>query len=172
MPKAVILGLGNRLAGDDAFGVLAAEALQECGAPAASVELDVFEAVELLRDADKVVIVDALGTEWGKPGEVVALEVQLENVDVEVLRNLWAHRITPVQLLATAWGVGAFKGKAWIVGVVSDNVEFLSPVSQRTADSFHEVCELICRLLPELRIDCSCAGNRFREKLSRPLVQP
>lgn len=170
MTRTIILGVGNRLAGDDAFGVLAAEALRECGAPAESVELDVFEAIELLRGADKAVILDVLGAEWGELGEVVALRVQLDSVDAEVFRSLWAHRITPAQLLATAWGVGAFKGEAWIVGVVSNNLEFLSPMSQRVAESFRKVCGIVNMLLPELNVSCDCAEERFKEKLVRPLV--
>uniref|UniRef100_A0A7C1T6L8 Hydrogenase maturation protease n=1 Tax=Thermofilum pendens TaxID=2269 RepID=A0A7C1T6L8_THEPE len=170
MPRAVIIGLGNRLAGDDAFGVLAAEALRECGAPAETVELEVFEAVELLRGAEKAIVVDVVSTEWGNLGEVVALEVLFENIDAEIFRGLWAHRVTPVQLLATAWGVGAFRGKAWVVGVVSDQLEFLSSVSQRTASSFRKVCEVISGLLPELHVDCSCAEKEFSRKLAQPLL--
>jgi len=172
VPRAVIIGLGNRLAGDDAFGVLAAEALQECGAPAETLELNVFEVIELLRGAEKAVIVDVLGTEWGDLGEVIALEVRFESMDIEVFRGLWAHRVTPVQLLATAWGVGAFRGKAWVVGVVSDRLEFMSSISQRTAHSFRKVCEMINSLLPELHVDCNCAEKEFEERLAQPLVQP
>jgi hydrogenase maturation protease len=69
MGRRLVVGLGNRLRGDDAIGLEVAEALAGSpGIEAVALEGEPVELIELWRDAREVVIVDAVA--GAEPGRV------------------------------------------------------------------------------------------------------
>ena len=76
--NTLILGIGNPILTDDGVGIKIAQRLKE-GNP----ELEVIETSEagialldLVADYDKLVIIDSIKTEEGKPGDLYKLELE------------------------------------------------------------------------------------------------
>ncbi len=76
--KTLILGIGNPILTDDGVGIKIAQKLKE-GNP----ELEVMETseagialLELIVGYDKLIIIDSIKTERGKPGELYRLELE------------------------------------------------------------------------------------------------
>ncbi len=65
----LILGCGNRLRGDDAAGIVAAEQLRALGVPARDSSGETSELIEAWSAADDVVVIDAVAT-GAPPGTV------------------------------------------------------------------------------------------------------
>jgi hydrogenase maturation protease len=75
--KVLILGVGNPILSDDGVGIHVARELKKRSMPGVDVEELAASGLELLdvvRGYDKVVIIDAIQTTRGKPGELHILE--------------------------------------------------------------------------------------------------
>jgi hydrogenase maturation protease len=103
--KTLILGLGNPILTDDAVGIrIAQELRQELS------DLDVVETSEAgialldyMVGYDKLVIIDSIKTEKGKPGELYKLELEDLNTPVNLSSS---HGID----IATAFKIGEVLG--------------------------------------------------------------
>jgi hydrogenase maturation protease len=79
-PKSVIVGLGNPILSDDAVGIVVARRVYESLNPDANVDfieagVGGFELVEMLYGYDKAVMVDAMQTDLGSPGEFCLVDL-------------------------------------------------------------------------------------------------
>ena len=75
--KVLVLGVGNPILSDDGVGIHVARELKKRKLPGVEVEELAASGLELLdvvRGYDKVVIIDAIQTTKGKPGELHVLE--------------------------------------------------------------------------------------------------
>lgn len=75
--KVLVLGVGNPILSDDGVGIHVARALKKRGLPGITVDELAASGLELLdvvRGFDKVVIIDAIQTKGGRPGELYILE--------------------------------------------------------------------------------------------------
>jgi len=75
--KVLVLGVGNPILSDDGVGIHVARELKKRSMPGVDVEELAASGLELLdvvRGYDKVVIIDAIKTTKGKPGELHILE--------------------------------------------------------------------------------------------------
>jgi len=75
--KVLVLGVGNPILSDDGVGIRVARELKKRKLPGVDVEELAASGLELLdvvRGYDKVVIIDAIQTTKGKPGELHILE--------------------------------------------------------------------------------------------------
>jgi hydrogenase maturation protease len=75
--KVLVLGVGNPILSDDGVGIHVARELKKRSIPGADVEELAASGLELLdvvRGYDKVVIIDAIQTTNGTPGELYILE--------------------------------------------------------------------------------------------------
>jgi len=75
--KTLVLGVGNPILSDDGVGIHVARALKGRGLPGVDVEelpASGLELLDMVLDYDKVVIVDAIRTKGGAPGEFYVLE--------------------------------------------------------------------------------------------------
>ena len=75
--KVLVLGVGNPILSDDGVGIHVARELKKREMPGVDVEELAASGLELLdvvRGYDKVVIIDAIQTTKGKPGELYILE--------------------------------------------------------------------------------------------------
>jgi len=90
--NTLILGIGNPILTDDGVGIKIAQKLKE-GNP----ELEVMETseagmalLELMAGYDKLIIIDSIKTEQGKPGELYKLELEnlKPNMDFSSSHNI------------------------------------------------------------------------------------
>lgn len=75
--RALVLGVGNPILSDDGVGIHVARELGARGLPGVTVEelpAGGLELLDLVLDHDVVVIVDAIQTSGGKPGQIHELE--------------------------------------------------------------------------------------------------
>jgi hydrogenase maturation protease len=75
--KTLILGVGNPILSDDGVGIHVARMLKDKGLPGIDVEelpASGLELLDVVLGYDKVVIVDAIKTDGGVPGEYYVLE--------------------------------------------------------------------------------------------------
>lgn len=75
--KVLVLGVGNPILSDDGVGIHVARELKKRSIPGVDVEELAASGLELLdvvRGYDKVVIIDAIQTTKGRPGELYVLE--------------------------------------------------------------------------------------------------
>lgn len=75
--RVLVLGVGNPILSDDGVGIHVARELKKKGLPGVDVEELAASGLELLdvvRGYDKVIIIDAIQTSQGKPGELFVLE--------------------------------------------------------------------------------------------------
>src|SRR4030042_2064438 len=75
--KILILGVGNPVLSDDGVGIHVARILREKGLPGVDVEelpASGLELLDVVLGYDKVVIVDAIKTDGGVPGEYYILD--------------------------------------------------------------------------------------------------
>jgi len=97
----LILGIGNTILTDDGVGIKIAQKLKE-----RNTKLEVIETSEagitlldLIADCDKLVIIDSIKTEKGKPGDLYKLELE----DLQPSKDISSsHGIG----IATAFGLG------------------------------------------------------------------
>jgi len=75
--RTLVLGVGNPILSDDGVGIHAARLLKDEGIPDVEVEelpAGGLELLDLVRGYDRVVIIDAIETKDGKPGDIYRLE--------------------------------------------------------------------------------------------------
>ncbi|WP_054567717.1 MULTISPECIES: HyaD/HybD family hydrogenase maturation endopeptidase [unclassified Frankia] len=119
----LVLGIGNELLGDDGVGVVAARQLQQPAIPA----VDVLDGGTLglmlmpyLAGRHAVLIIDAVSTEHGRPGDVVVL------ADGDVRRGhgvrATAHDIGLVDALAATELAGCAPRHVALVGIVPESI--------------------------------------------------
>lgn len=169
--RRVLVGVGNLMYGDDAFGVLFAEATAKCahGIDVINGGNNLFYLSSVIGEYDKVVFVDILDREFGNIGEVAVIEIKPEGLSEEEVaqlfsRETFAHTATPAHVVAIARVSGEFWGKSWIVGVIGANRNFASAISSKVVEAVPEVCLKVNRILGEEKnaIDCACLEEEFR----------
>lgn len=89
--KTLVLGIGNPILGDDGVGIHAVRKLKEETSEADLEEASVsgLELVELFKGYAKVIIIDAIKTREGKPGDVQVLGID----DIPTLHGLSPHDV-------------------------------------------------------------------------------
>jgi hydrogenase maturation protease len=81
MMKVLILGVGNSIMTDDGVGVHAARVARSLLAPSERIDVEEaevagFALLDLLRDRDRVIIIDALDAGTRAPGEVIVKSLE------------------------------------------------------------------------------------------------
>lgn len=133
-----IIGCGNPLAGDDGIGVRIINELKTLSLPEEIVLLeggtDPLNLLEMLRGADKVILIDAVKGA-GKPGEVFLLT--LDQVDLESQAGLSLHQFNLAQVMALGHSLfpKEMPQEILVVGVeavntTSFNLELSEPVQR------------------------------------------
>lgn len=75
--RTLVIGIGNPILSDDGVGIHVARELQKKGLPGVDVEelaASGLEFLDIVRGYDYVVVVDAIKTSTGKPGDIYELE--------------------------------------------------------------------------------------------------
>lgn len=171
-PRILIMGVGNRMYGDDAFGPLFAEALERCGAPALNSELDVFTAVSHLEGVDLLIFIDVVDKSFGEPGDVVVLRIDPrtlspEEVATAISFETSAHQVTPAHIVLLGYSSGFFRGEAYVVGVVSEHTDFARKMSSRVVAAAERACLKLREIARSAEINCVCVQKEFRNIVAR-----
>jgi hydrogenase maturation protease len=141
----LIIGYGNRLRGDDAVGVLAAECLHE-SSPDPQVEILAVhqltpELAEPISRADRVTFVDACVE--GPRGEVT-----IRSIRSAVLPDAaFTHHATPEGLLAAARALYGRAPDACLISVAGADFSFALEPSLELRRSVDSVVSLLRRIL-------------------------
>jgi hydrogenase maturation protease len=138
--KALLIGYGNELCGDDAVGPLAARKVAEWGLPGVCC-LDVCqltpELVDELAEVERVVFVDArLG------GDSVAVDELSGGGDAPA-----GHVSNPRGLLALCEVLHGRRPRGWLVTVPADSLELGVGLSARAELGLRQAVTLLRRLL-------------------------
>lgn len=113
-----IIGLGNRLYGDDAIGSLTAACMEELGLPAFDAGANGFQALSAIEEGDVVFFIDVMLMEE----EEGIFRVDLDRADLVEITD--PHRLTPLQVLSLSARSKARPKEAYIVGVRPESLDW------------------------------------------------
>lgn len=148
--RAVVLGVGNLIMGDEGVGVRCVERLEATGAlPAGVTAIDggtsTNELLGDLEDLDLLVIVDAVAS-GGEPGSLVRLEG--DQIPFAFSNKMSPHQHGINDLLATLRLIGRAPGRVVLLGVTPARIELGMELSPTVAAALPALCE---RVVAELR---------------------
>lgn len=148
MKKILILGIGHWLMGDDSLGPLVIQRLKKMKLPS-EVELDeigpaVIDALPLLENREKVIIVDALKADE-PPGTI--LRIPAEQLLASDKEKLSLHQMNIADVLKLAAQLG-YKSETVIIGMVIE--EPLAPIEKLSEQIKKNLPSLIKAILKEL----------------------
>lgn len=162
--KTLVLGLGNPILTDDGVGIRVAQALADKLDPqeAAVTETSMagLHLLDLLVDFDRVVIIDAIQTKKGKPGQIHRLEPEALNIT--------RHAATTHDIdFGTALELGRRLGLAMpqeiiIFGVEAEDVTTFNEVCTPEVERAIPLCAEIVREVVEGGTTTGCAGSARR----------
>jgi hydrogenase maturation protease len=149
--RALVIGYGNPLRGDDALGLHAAEALWAIPEIASdpSVRIESVhqltpEVAESIADAQLVIFIDASVPSPGMaPGSMRCDEIGPALQSVETL----GHHLTPAQTLAYARGFFGANSKAYVASIVSESFDYGAPLSAGVEAAVAPLVEWVLALL-------------------------
>ncbi len=147
--RILVLGIGNALMRDDAFGVRAVETLRERYAFPPQVELVDggtlgLDLLPLLEGVDRLLVLDAL--ELGEPPGTV-LRLEGEEVPRVLATKVSVHQMGLRDLLAVAELQGHLPGEMVIWGVQPASVEMGLELDPRVASALEDVVAGVYREL-------------------------
>ncbi len=150
--KTIVLGIGNPIIGDDGVGFHVIEKLEK-DPPDGDVTLTACDAsglaiLDLIVDFDRAIIIDAIQTADGTPGQIYRLGIN----DFTVTK----HTISPHDVdLPTALDIGKMlqlkiPHKIDIIGVeIPDALEFSTGLSESVSAAVPKVVQTIREILSE-----------------------
>ena len=140
----LIIGLGNEHRGDDGSGLYVARALRSRLAGRARVEECTTEGIALLelwRDADRVLLVDAVRS-GGVPGTVHRFEVG-DGFSPGVRPATSTHGLSLIEAVALGRGLGCLPRELVVYGIEADNVTVGDGLTPRVSRAVEETTERI-----------------------------
>ncbi|UXD21341.1 hydrogenase maturation protease [Ignicoccus pacificus DSM 13166] len=149
--KALVLGLGNRMYGDDGFGSCLAEFLSKQKIENVDVKDGDYMGLGLLgwlEGYDLVIFIDAANPETVK-NEIELLKIDPSKATVEEVSELVtdAHKVGPVQLAALAKKSGIFDGEAFLVALRAEKVCWPCSMRDEAMKLAPKAIELINKVL-------------------------
>ncbi|MEJ2771697.1 hydrogenase maturation protease [Stygiolobus sp. CP8521M] len=113
-----IIGLGNRLYGDDAVGSLTAACMEELGLPAFDANSNGFQALSAIENGDIVFFIDIVQMDE----EEGIFKVDLDKADFVEITD--PHRLTPLQVLSLSARSNNRPKEAYIVGIKPEYIDW------------------------------------------------
>ncbi len=166
--RLLVLGFGNTLRGDDAAGVLAADALAALGRPGFTVESRhqlTPELAELVAGFDRVVFIDAEPAPDGTVQEPARMQ-ELVPVEAGSSRpSVFGHHQDPRALLGMAQRLYGRTPCAWLVTIGARSFELGAKPSLPCARGIKQAVALVEGLADGM------AGARRPRRAIRPPVQ-
>ncbi len=149
--KALVLGLGNRMYGDDGFGSCLAEFLSSQRVEGVDVKDGDYMGLGLLgwlEGYDLVIFVDAASPDMVDE-EIALLKIDPDKTDLEEVSQLVsdAHKVGPVQLAALARKSGILSGEAYLVALRAEKVCWPCSMRPEAVELAPKAIELINKVL-------------------------
>lgn len=148
--KTLVLGIGNDILSDDGIGPrLADDISSDFTNPDISFQtlaLGGLETLDLIKDYDNVVILDAIRTEWGTPGDVY-IYTPSDFKETQYLTNLHDIQFLEAIELGRKLGIN-IPENIWIIAVeiIQDRV-FATEFSQEIRESYPMIRSKVCEIL-------------------------
>jgi hydrogenase maturation protease len=160
MPRIAVIGLGNVLMGDDAFGPHVAsllEAWYEWPADVQVVELGTqgVELTPFVRDLESLVVVSSVH-HGGEPGELRRLD-RAEVMDPELPRRVPTLRNSPYEphirnhVLKLEW-IGGAPRDVWVLGVAPESIELIGGLTPKVRAALPRAIDEVLTILRPLGV--------------------
>ncbi len=150
MERALVLGIGNRMYGEDGFGSCLGEFLSKQELPNVEARDGDYMGMGLigwLEGFSLVIFLDAVVDD--AEGDLVVYEILPERASYEELVEMPvdAHKASPIQLAAFAKRAGIFDGKAYLVGLKAEKVCWPCPLTERAAKLMPRAVDAVNEIL-------------------------
>ena len=136
MTRTVVIGIGNRLRGDDAAGVVVAEQLRSrvpAGVEVVSCDEEPSRLMEAWEGADSVVLVDTVSS-GAAPGTLHRFEAGDEPVPARAFRSS-THAIGIGETIELARALGRLPRRVRVYGVEAGGFETGAPLTREVEDA-------------------------------------
>jgi hydrogenase maturation protease len=156
--KAVVIGLGNPLMGDDGLGIAALERLRARWDVPPEVELVDggtwgMNLLPLIEDADQVLLIDAI-TAGSEPGaHVVVPRARLPRY---LATKISPHQVDLRDVLALAELRGTLPEDTVAIGLEPARVELRNMLSDEVRDQLDDLVDTVVRQLESWGHACTC----------------
>lgn len=168
--SVLIVGVGNRLYGDDGAGSCLAEALGRC---CGELRVEVHETLGLwetgvFEGRALVVFIDAVRA--GHPGEPRLYKIEPQSLSPDEVSGILAsadpHDASPALLAALAHAAGVLRGECFLLGVPAARVELGAGLSEEAVSAMLRSLPLLERLLGRygcrVSLDSECVERSLR----------
>ncbi|HQF30290.1 MAG TPA: hydrogenase maturation protease [Hyphomicrobiales bacterium] len=129
----LVIGVGNRLRGDDAAGPIVAERLAEMGIAAIERDGDGTRLLETMEGADEIVIVDAMRS-GAAPGTIRRIDAVREPVPAGAF-HYSSHAFGVAEAIETARAIGILPARLVLYGIEGARFDFGAPVDAAVAEA-------------------------------------
>lgn len=148
---ALVVGIGNRLRGDDAVGPEVAERVAALGVPGVEVVVhdEPLALVEHLGHHDEVVVVDAAAPR-GEPGRVHVVLVGATPLG-EDSPALGSHGLRVADAVELARALNRLPRRLTVVGVEGVTFDLGAPLSEEVRAQVDDAARIVVGVLPAVR---------------------
>lgn len=151
--KTLVLGLGNPILSDDGVGIHIVRALERGRPAGVAPDIVVAEAsvgglrlLELLAGYERVIIVDAIQTPGGHPGEVYRLHINDLHTSLHAGSS---HDLSLADALALGRGLGLALPDDEAITIVAVEVEDVLTFGERCTPAVEAAIPLVLRIIAE-----------------------
>ena len=139
----LVIGVGNRLRGDDAAGLLVADLLRGRLAKGAVVTSggDATDLVMCWEEVDSVIVIDAM-VSGRAPGTVVRHDVVSESLPVDAFAGS-SHRFGLAEAVEISRALDTLPSRFVVYGIEVDATALGTPLSPQVVTAVHQVVEAV-----------------------------
>jgi hydrogenase maturation protease len=139
VPKVAVVGVGNKLFGDDGVGSLVAEILGVC-VRSESVDVLVRETLDttvihVFEDYDVVIFIDAIRKANVEKPALYHVDLDAAGRELEGSRTVDPHSVDVVGLAMLAHLMGGLKAKVYLLGMPVEVLDLGAPLSRRALNA-------------------------------------
>lgn len=172
--RVLILGLGNRILGDDGAGSCFAEALSTLELPqwirVVDGGLGGMELLEEIENSDVLFLVDSASPEEVPRGDVRVYKVSetlpLSSEEIAMMiARAGSHGVTPEILLAIALTLGKLPKETYVVGIGSASIEIVDRLSSEARGGCVKALRFIEEVLRDRGLIIEFNIESFRRRL-------
>jgi len=139
VPKAAVVGVGNKLFGDDGVGSLVAEILGDC---VRSEDVDVLvretldtTIIHVFEDYDVVIFIDAIRKANVERPVLYRVDLDVAGRELEGSRTVDPHSVDVVGLAMLAHLMGRLKAKVYLLGMPVEVLDLGAALSRRALNA-------------------------------------
>ena len=144
MTRAMVIGIGNTLRGDDAAGLVVADRLRDHvpeGVEVVGCDQEPVSLIDAWQDADAVVLVDAVVT-GAEPGTVLRVDASDGLISPRAFRSS-THAFGIGETIELARALGKLPRRVIIYGIEGTHFEARPMLTAPVADAIEKVAESI-----------------------------